>query len=127
MLRYRNPHTFKADFDFLLYGRYRLGTSMQYYSYMTKVDNIFEVYIKDVRKIREENINKGDFVWDLRAGVNINRNIAVNFLVKNVLNTNYAIRVAKPDRPRSFTVQMVVNFGGKDNAGANARNMGRSM
>ena len=128
MLRYRNPHTFKADFDFLLYGRYRLGTSMQYYSYMTKVDNIFEVYIKDVRKIREENINKGDFVWDLRAGVNINRNIAVNFLVKNVLNTNYAIRVAKPDRPRSFTVQMVVNFGGKDNAGANAaRSMGRSM
>jgi iron complex outermembrane receptor protein len=127
MLRYRNPHTFKADFDFLLYGKYRLGTSMQYYGYMTKVDNIFEVYIKDVRKLREENINKGDFIWDLRAGININRNVAVNFLVKNVLNSNYAIRVAKPDRPRSFTVQMVVNFGGKDNAGASARNMGRSM
>jgi hypothetical protein len=29
-----------------------------------------------------------------------------------VLNSNYAIRIAKPDKPRSFTVQMIVNFGG---------------
>lgn len=112
MLKYRNPHTFKADFDFLVYDKYRIGTSVQYYSFMTRVDKIFEVFIKDTKKGRQERLNKGDVVWDLRAGYQFNKNIQLNFLVKNVLNTNYAIRIAKPDRPRSYTVQLTVNFGG---------------
>ncbi len=115
MLKYRNPHTFKADFDFILYNRYRLGTSLQFYGYMTKVDKVFEVFIQDVKKIRQENRNRGDFIWDLRAGCDITPNVTLNFIVKNVLNNNYAIRVAKPDKPRTFTVQLAVNFGGKSN------------
>lgn len=112
MLKYRNSHQFKADFDFRLWGKYRIGTSLQYYSYMNKVDKIFEVFIKGAGEERQFRRNQGDAVWDLRAGYDFNRNIALNFLVKNVLNANYAIRVAKPNAPRSFTVQMVVNFGG---------------
>jgi iron complex outermembrane receptor protein len=112
MLKYRNRHQFKADFDFILYDRVRLGTSLQFYGYMTKVDRVFEVFIRDVQQLRRDRRNQGDFVWDLRAGYVFNPNIQLNFLVKNVLNNNYAIRVAKPNPPRSFTVQMVVNFGG---------------
>jgi iron complex outermembrane receptor protein len=112
MLKYRNPHTFKADLDFLIYGKYHVGTSLQYYSYMTQVDKIFGVFIPDVNKQRMERRNKGDAVWDLRLGYDFNRNFSLNFMVKNVLNSNYAIRIAKPDKPRSFTVQMIVNFGG---------------
>jgi iron complex outermembrane receptor protein len=113
MLKYRNPHTFKADFDFILYGKYHLGTSMQYYSYMTQIDKIFGVFISGIGEERIEKRNQGDFIWDLRAGYDINKNVSFNFLVKNVLNTNYALRISRPDKPRSFTVQLNVNFGGR--------------
>lgn len=112
MLKYRNRHQFKADLDFVFYNRVHFGTSIQYYSFMDRVDKIFEVFIKDVRQIRENRLNKGDVIWDLRAGYNFNPNIELNFLVKNVMNADYAIRIAKPDKPRSFTVQLVLNFGG---------------
>ncbi|MFN8285430.1 MAG: TonB-dependent receptor [Chitinophagales bacterium] len=121
MLKYRNRHTFKADLDFIFYNRVRFGTSIQYYSFMDRVDKIFEVFIKDIRSLREQRLNKGDVIWDLRAGYIFNPNIQLNFLVKNVLNANYALRVAKPDRPRSFTVQMVLNFGGMNKQQSKAR------
>ncbi|MCS6934172.1 MAG: TonB-dependent receptor [Chitinophagales bacterium] len=111
MLKYRNNHQFKADFDFRLYDRYRLGTSVQYYSYMNRVDKIFEIFIKGAAEERQLRRNKGDVAWDLRAGYDFNRNIAVNLLVKNVLNSNYAFRFARPGAPRSYTIQMIINFG----------------
>lgn len=126
MLRYRNPHTFKMDFDFIFINKIHFGTSMQYYGYMTKIDKIFEIAIKDINKIRADSRNKGDFIWDLRAGYDINRNLSLNFLVKNVMNSNYAIRVAKPNAPRSYTVQLIVNFGGRTAATAQ-RNAAQRM
>lgn len=119
MLKYRNPHTFKADFDFILYDKYHIGTSIQYYGYMTQIDKIFGVFIPGINQQRQDKRNKGDVIWDLRAGYEINKNVSFNFIVKNLLNTNYAIRIARPDKPRSFTVQMIVNFGGKQNRAAN--------
>jgi iron complex outermembrane receptor protein len=111
LLKYRNPHTFKADFDFIFYNKYHFGTSIQYYSYMTSVDPIFEVFIKGVKDERIARLNKGDVAWDLRAGYEFNRNLGLNFIVKNVLNSAYAIRIAHPNPPRSYTLQMTVNFG----------------
>jgi outer membrane receptor protein involved in Fe transport len=124
MLKYRNPHTFKADFDFILYDRYHLGTSLQYYGYMTQIDKIFGIFISGIAEEREVKRNKGDVIWDLRAGVDINKNVSLNFMVKNVLNTSYALRIARPDKPRSFTVQMLVNFGGRQKASPNVATVG---
>jgi outer membrane receptor protein involved in Fe transport len=112
MLMYRHPHTFKADLDFIVYDKYHFGTAIQYYSYMTRIDKIFGIFIKGINEDREVKRNKGDVVWDLRAGYDVNKNLSFNFIVKNVLNTNYAIRVARPEKPRTFTFQMIVNFGG---------------
>ncbi|HLP22067.1 MAG TPA: TonB-dependent receptor [Chitinophagales bacterium] len=113
MLKYRNPHTFKADIDMIIYGKYHVGTSLQYYGFMTQIDKIFGVFIKGINTQRQDRRNQGDVIWDLRAGYDINKNVSLKFLVKNILNTDYAIRISRPDRPRSFTVQLVVNFGGK--------------
>ena len=124
MLKYRNPHTFKADFDFILYDRYHLGTSLQYYGYMTQIDKIFGIFISGIAEEREAKRNQGDVIWDLRAGVDINKNVSLNFMVKNVLNTSYALRIARPDRPRSFTVQMLVNFGGRQKTSPNVATVG---
>ncbi|MCW5907583.1 MAG: TonB-dependent receptor [Chitinophagales bacterium] len=121
MLKYRNPHTFKADFDFVLFDKYRFGTSIQYYGFMSRVDKIFEVFINDVKQKRQQRLNRGDVAWDLRAGYDFNRNITLNFLVKNVLNADYAIRIAKPDKPRTYTVQLVVSFGGSSKTVAQSR------
>jgi outer membrane receptor protein involved in Fe transport len=111
MLRYRNRHTMKADIDLAIYSKYHIGTSIQFYGYMTSVDKIFEVFIKDAKAERAKRINQGDWAWDLRAGYDFNKNISLNFIVKNVLNANYATRFTKPERPRSYTVQFTVRFG----------------
>lgn len=112
MLKYRNPQQFKADIDFILYKKYHLGTALQYYGYMTQVDEVFSVFVSGVDQYRQQHRNKGDVTWDLRAGYEFNPNLQLNFLVKNVLNNYTVFRIARPDPPRSFTVQMIVNFGG---------------
>lgn len=111
LLKYRNPHQFKADFDFIFFKKYHFGTSLQYYSYMDQVDAVFAIQVPGIDEYRTQHRNKGDFIWDLRTGYEFNKNLALNFLVKNVLNTYTVIRIARPDAPRSFTVQLVVNFG----------------
>ena len=111
MLKYRNPQQFKADIDFILYKKFHVGSAVQYYGYMTQVDQVFTVFVAGVDQYRIQHRNKGDVTWDLRAGCFFNRNIALNFIVKNVLNTYTVVRIARPDPPRSFTVQLVVNFG----------------
>lgn len=112
MLKYRNPQQFKGDIDFILFKRYHLGSAIQYYGYMTQVDNVFAVFVQGVDQYRQQTRNKGQASWDLRTGYNLNPNLQLNFLVKNVLNTFTVFRIARPDPPRSFTVQLMVNFGG---------------
>ena len=111
MLKYRNPQQFKADVDFILFNKYHVGSSLQYYGYMTQVDAIFMVFVPGIEEYRMQHRNKGDAVWDLRCGYEFNKNLELNFLVKNVLNTYTVFRIARPDPPRSFTVQLMVNFG----------------
>ena len=54
---------------------------------MTQLDVVF-IAIAGVDQYRMQTRNKGDAIWDLRCGYDINRNIAFNFLVKNVIG-NY--------------------------------------
>ena len=111
MLKYRNPHQFKADVDFILYKKYHVGSSLQYYGYMSQVDQVFTVFVQGIDKYRMQTRNKGQAQWDLRAGYEFNKNLQLNFIVKNVLNSYTVFRIARPDSPRSFTVQLMVNFG----------------
>ena len=111
MLKYRTPQQFKADIDFILYRKYHVGTAVQYYGYMTQVDPVFAIFIQGVDQYRMQTRNKGQATWDLRTGYEFNKNIQMNFLIKNVLNSYTVFRVARPDAPRSFTVQLMVNFG----------------
>lgn len=110
MLKYRNRHQFKFDVDALFFKHFRLGTSVMYYSYMDNIDEVFNIAVTDIRATRRSKYGKGDWVWDLRLGADINRNFSVNFLIKNVLNNDYAIRIAKPNPPRSFTIQLNCKF-----------------
>ena len=110
MLKYRNRHSFKADIDLLIWNRFRVGTSLIYYSFMDNVDGIFEYYLPGASTYRAVNYNRGDFIWDLRLGYNVNRHIAFNFLIKNVMNRDYQLRVAKANAPRSFNLTATFSF-----------------
>jgi outer membrane receptor protein involved in Fe transport len=112
MLKYRYPHLLKADVDFILYKKYHLGSSLQYYSYLTRIDQAFLAFIPGVDEYRMATRNKDTWIWDLRAGYDLNRNIGFSFLVKNITNTYYSFRPSRPAPPRSYAIQMVVNFGG---------------
>ena len=46
--------------------------------------------------------NNGDFILNLRAIYEVEDKVSFGFIVKNVLNTDYAIRPAKPNAPRTF-------------------------
>jgi len=113
MLKYRNPQQFKADLEFNMFKNYHLGTAVTYYGYMPTIDGIFSIAIAGLDQYRIDTRNKGSTAWDLRCGYDINRNIRMNFLVKNVLNSYTAVNAARPDAPRSYTVQLLLNFGGR--------------
>lgn len=110
LLSYRNRHTFKFDVDALLFKRVRLGTSVFYYSYMQNIAEVFNFAVPDLREARNSRNGKGDWQWDLRIGGVFTKNISANFIIKNVLNNDFAVRVAKPNPPRSYTIQLNFRF-----------------
>ncbi len=110
MLKYRNRHVFKADIDALFYKRVRFGTSLQYCSYMDNIDPIFNVAIPDIKVYRKEHIGKGDFIWDVRLGYEVNRYFSFNFMAKNMLNRFYMLRPGRPSPPRTFGLQCNIRF-----------------
>jgi iron complex outermembrane receptor protein len=110
MLKYRNRHVFKADIDALFFKHYRFGTSLQYYSYMDNVDAIFEIAIPGLGDYREKHLYKGDFIWDIRLGYDLNKHVSFNFIARNVLNRFYQLRPARPNQPRAFNFQLNFKF-----------------
>lgn len=110
MLKYRQRHQFKFDVDAIVYKNYRLGASVLVYSYMDGVDPVFEAFIKGVQNYRRATLNKPDWALDLRTGYKINKHFDINFIIRNVTNNYYAIRIAKPNAPRTFTIQLNARF-----------------
>mgnify|MGYP002378420185 CR=1 FL=1 len=110
MLKYRNRHVFKADIDILFFKHYRFGTSLQYYSYMDNVDAIFEIAIPGLGDYRQKHLYKGDFIWDLRLGFDLNKHVSFNFIARNVLNRFYQLRPARPNQPRTFNFALNFKF-----------------
>lgn len=110
VLTYRNRHTFKAEGD-IQFGILLLGTNVQYYSYMESIDQIFEVLLPGVAEWRAARSEGGDWIWDLRAGVDIGDHWTVAGIVKNVMNREYAIRPARIDPPRNYTLRVTYTLG----------------
>ena len=108
-LKYRFRHTFKLDLE-MKYKNFGIGTNLQYYGYMDNIDEVFKVFIPGAAEDRAQQNFKGDFILDLRANYEVKDKVRFNFIVKNVLNNDYAIRPVKPNAPRSFTFQTTFTF-----------------
>lgn len=109
LMRYRFRHLIKSDVN-LDVQKFSFGANMRYYGFMDRVDAIFALFIPGIQDFRDSQMNKGDFVLDLRAQYHFSDNFTLGFICKNALNNNYQLRPAKPDAPRTFTIQGKFNF-----------------
>ncbi len=118
VLKYRFNQTLKFDAEYSI-KRFSVGLSVQYYSFMNAIDELFEGKIKGivlpdvlapkefvaVRKFREEHKN-GSTIVDLRTAYSINKSLKVSALVGNLFNAEYSIRPALLDAPRNYTLRL---------------------
>lgn len=118
VLKYRFNQTFKFDAQYDL-KRFSVGASVQYYSFMKAIDELFEGKIKGVllpdalapkefvavREFRQQHHN-GSWVVDLRASYSVNKHFKISALCGNLFNEEYSIRPALLDAPRNYTLRL---------------------
>lgn len=108
VLKYRFRHMIRLDVQYNL-DKFTFGTDINYFSLMENLDAIYVTFIPGINEYREDH-QQGDWIFDIRAGYNINAASSVQLLVKNMFNRMYALRPAKYDAPRNFTIQYKINF-----------------
>ncbi len=108
VLKYRFRHMLRIDLQYEL-KRFSFGTDISYFSLMENLDPIYLVFIPGINEYRAEHLD-GDWIFDARVGYDITGNSRLQFLVKNLTNRMYALRPAKYDPPRSFTLQYKIEF-----------------
>lgn len=123
-LKYRQKHSVKAILDFE-WKRISVGTNLIWKSKTLAAD----YFIVDERDKRQDNLmdymrwllfgdlrqywkenNTGYFTMDLRLGVKVTKNIRFQGIINNVLNTQYSVRPMDVAAPRTFIMQLGVNF-----------------
>mgnify|MGYP001819246110 CR=1 FL=1 len=101
ILKYRFKHTFKADVE-MNPGRFTLGISSRYNSFMENIDAVFESLIPGVKEYRERH-DYGDWVFDSRFGYAFTENVSFWFICDNLFNHEYMGRPADMMPPRTYT------------------------
>jgi iron complex outermembrane receptor protein len=116
MLKYRFNHLAKADVE-LNYKKYSFGVSARYNSFMRNIDAIFEedligngTYLLPGLKEYRQEYNKGNLVFDMRAGYKISDHYRIGFIVNNLLNAEYSSRPGDIQPPRNFVLQLQMKF-----------------
>lgn len=128
-LKYRNKHSFKTTIDYN-YKWLSLGINMMYRSKMLAVDYI----MVDEREKAEPDLmdyarkfifgyedgvslhdywmehNTGVFTMDLRASVRFKEHVEVQFMINNLLNTEYSYRPMALAAPRTFVCRMNITL-----------------
>lgn len=123
ILLYRNLHNYRLDVEFY-YKNLTVGFAGNYQSRMINVDDILvgEGYWGQVmeffnggdlfpgmKQYRNEH-TQGDWVFDLRFNYKISDNLKLNFVVNNVFNYEYALRIGKMSPPRLMTLKLEVSL-----------------
>ena len=128
-LKYRNKHSFKATLDYN-YKWFSIGTNLSYRSKMLAVDYL----MVDEREKAQDDLmdyarkfifgyedgvslhdywmanNNGVFTMDLRCAFQFKEHAELQFMVNNLLNTEYSFRPMALAAPRTFVCRLNVNF-----------------
>lgn len=130
VLKYRNRHSIKADV-MLETKRITIGANIIWRSAMENVDRLFcderdeetvasstwntyklfsSIILPGYWDYRIANAKKSYFNLDLRFGFKFSEYISANFIVKNVLNSEFVGRPGDMHAPRRFEIMISSNF-----------------
>ncbi|MCC6601196.1 MAG: TonB-dependent receptor [Crocinitomicaceae bacterium] len=116
ILKYRIQHLVRADLS-ASWRAYSLGLSFRSQSHIQNIDAAFQVLEKTFPTMFNPGINnwrkthsKGDYIFDLRAGWEVNEHHGIAVVVKNLLNREYAIRPLAIEEPRLTSIQYTLKF-----------------
>jgi len=101
ILKYRSKHQFTLDWQWTFH-RLKLGASSVYLSKMEAIDSIFELVIPGVKAFRE--VHGGYQVWDARVAYDLHP-VTLTFILRNLLNEEYASRPGLLDAPRNMLIR----------------------
>lgn len=123
-LKYRQKHTIKGTFDFQ-WERFSLGTNMMWKSKTLAVDYfLVDERMKDEKDVMDyvrslifgdlggywAKHNKDFFTMDMRMGVQVTKQVYLQFIINNLLNTEYSIRPMDVSAPRTYVVRTSLKF-----------------
>jgi iron complex outermembrane receptor protein len=116
ILQFRSRHMIRGDLE-AGYRRLSIGGSLYYTSWPERIPptfagmigfldgSLFEGKPNTLAKFNRQH-EKGDFLMDIRMAYNLDDRIRLALVVKNLFNREYSNRPAKPEPPRSFTLQL---------------------
>lgn len=110
ILKFRIRDTFRSDIQ-LDYKKVFVGFSVRYNSHVQNIDKAFVDLDDDgtlttgVRTWMETH-QSGTTLLDVRAGVNLSKQVRVALIVNNVTNEVYSLRPLSIEAPRTFQVQL---------------------
>jgi outer membrane receptor protein involved in Fe transport len=123
ILLYRNLHNVRLDLE-LYYQDFTVGFSANYQSKMVNVDDVIVgegffaqsieiinggAIFPGMRAFRASQ-PAGDWVFDLRFNYAVTENFRLNFIINNVMNREYALRIGRINPPRQFTLKLQVGI-----------------
>lgn len=108
ILKYRFKHLFKFDTE-TTYKKFFLGISGRYYSRIENIDKAFEFAINGVMNYRASQPS-GTWLFDLRAGADITKNIRTSFIIRNLFNEEFMTRPADLQAPRTFNLSVGIKL-----------------
>lgn len=124
ILPYRNLHNYRLDIE-LYYKKLTVGFAANYQSRMINIDDILigegywgtglqainggEDVFPGIKEYRTEH-QQGDWVFDFRLNYELTDNLRLNFVVNNLFNYEYALRISKINPPRMFTLKLQMSI-----------------
>jgi outer membrane receptor protein involved in Fe transport len=124
VMRYRSLHTARIDVEFDLFKILTIGGIATFNGFMHNIDAVFEgggewgetieglnggPIIPGTVAFRESQLG-GDWVFDVRASAEVAKGHRVHFIVTNMMNREYALRIGKMNRLRMFNVKYQMTF-----------------
>jgi len=109
VLKYRFRHTLKMDGQ-THFGRWTLGFTGRWFSYMEAVDKILVIFIPGVQDYRQANEGKGEWIVDGRLGYELSGHTRISLIANNLLNNEYSLRPGLAEAPRNFVLRLEVKL-----------------
>jgi outer membrane receptor for ferrienterochelin and colicins len=111
-LSYRSDHQITMSADYLIGSGVSVGVDYRYLSKPSRIDTDFSIFIPGSDKFVDINVADARFIWELPMGALTSRitGAKIALLVHNMLNYYYVERPAYLARPRSFEINLSLQF-----------------